>query len=188
MLKPERHVSEADYLEGELTAETKHEYLGGDVYAMTGASDRHNLIIGNLYSIIRVQSQGTGCQLFTSDMKVRLEHLREAYYYYPDLMLACDPDDREPYFRSKPCLLIEVLSESTARVDCREKRLAYTLIPTLRDYVLVHQTECKVEHYWLDDQNEWQYQTLTEGALPLACREISLSLEAIYEEISVDVD
>lgn len=87
------HLSVDDYLEGERQSEVRHEYIGGEVYGMVGASDRHNLIAGNLFAVLRPLVRGTPCQLFMADMKVHLSVAGEDAFYYPDLMLACDPTD-----------------------------------------------------------------------------------------------
>jgi Uma2 family endonuclease len=78
-------------------------------------------------------------------MKVRLEIGGQTLFYYPDLLLSCDKTDREPYFCRSPCLIVEVLSESTERIDRREKLLAYQRLPSLREYLLVAQDRVHVE-------------------------------------------
>ena len=129
---PPRHfIGEQEYLDGELHGELRHEYIDGQVYAMTGASRAHGLIVNALAYALTPGARRKQCQLFTSDMKVRLKVGGKTLFYYPDLVLSCDPDDREPYFSRSPCLIIEVLSESTARIDRREKLLAYQTLPSL---------------------------------------------------------
>ena len=103
------HLSIDDYLAAEEGADIRHEYIDGERYAMTGTSDRHGLIVGNLYAFLRPLLRGTPCQLFANDMKVRLRIADQDIFYYPDLLLSCDPDDRETYYRRNPCLLVEVL-------------------------------------------------------------------------------
>ena len=102
---PRNRLSVLDYLAGEDGAEIRHEYIDGQLYAMTGASDRHGLITGNILAALRPLIRGTPCQLFANDMKVRLNISRQDIFYYPDLLLSCDPTDRETYYRSRPCLL-----------------------------------------------------------------------------------
>lgn len=174
-------LSVEDYLAGEAVSEQRHEYIDGEVYAMTGASDRHGLIVSNLVAALRPLIRGQGCQLFSNDMKVRLRIAGQDIFYYPDLLLSCAEDDRETYFRTKPCILIEVLSESTERTDRREKFLSYTTLPSLRDYLLVSQTQRQVWHY--RRSRAWEAEVVTEGELRFDCLEISLALAAIYEEI-----
>lgn len=127
------------YLEGEQHGEVRHEYLAGQVYAMVDASDRHNLIRGNLMFALHQATRGDPCQVFMSDMKLRIDSAGKTYFYYPDIMVYCDPDDRERYWRTLPKLIVEVLSESTELIDRREKRLAYIQLDSLDDYLLVEQ-------------------------------------------------
>lgn len=127
------------YLAGEETSEMRHEYVGGEIYAMVGGSDKHNLIAGNLFAALHGHLRGSPCQIFQFDMKVRLYVAGEQMFYYPDVFVSCRVDDRAAYWREQPCLIIEVLSETTARIDRREKLLAYREITTLEDYLLVEQ-------------------------------------------------
>jgi Uma2 family endonuclease len=184
-IKPDQNwISIDDYLQGEMTSETRHEYVGGDVYAMVGASDRHNIIAGNLFAALRPHTRGTTCQLFIADMKVRVD-LKMAgieAFYYPDLMLACEPEDREPYYRTKPCMLVEVLSEATQRIDRREKFLSYTRIDSLQEYVLIHQDQKQVEVFRRD--KDWEVRTLIDGDLDIQCMgDVKVPLAHIYEDI-----
>jgi Uma2 family endonuclease len=170
-----------DYLAGEEGGDIRHEYIDGQVYAMTGASDRHGLITGNIFAVLRPLLRGTPCQLFANDMKVRLNINQQDLFYYPDLLLSCDPTDRETYYRSKPCLLIEVLSDSTARLDSREKRFAYQTLPSLREYLLVSQTHREVQMF--RRQEEWVLETCRAGQVRLDCLEFDLPLDLIYEDV-----
>lgn len=105
----------------------------------------------------------------------------KAIFYYPDLLLSCDPTDRETYYRSKPCLLIEVLSDSTARMDSREKRLAYQTLPSLRKYLLVSQAHRAVQIF--RRQNEWAPEIHQAGQVRLDCLGFDLPLDLIYEDV-----
>lgn len=131
------HVTVEDYLAAEEHSEVRHEYLGGVVYAMSGATRRHNSVAGNLYMSLRQHLQGGGCRVYMSDVRVNLAWQDDQYFYYPDLVVTCDPRDNHPRFVRHPVLLIEVLSDSTRRVDQREKLFAYRTIESLQEYVLV---------------------------------------------------
>ncbi|MEZ5581791.1 MAG: Uma2 family endonuclease [Candidatus Competibacteraceae bacterium] len=109
-------LSPQDYLDGELHSDIKHEYVAGYVYAMTGANEPHNLITGNLFAALHFHLRGKLCRVFINDMKVRTE----AAFYYPDIMVCCDPDDTETYYKTHPTLIIEVLSPTTERADTLE--------------------------------------------------------------------
>ena len=133
------YVSVEDYLLSERTSAVRHEYLGGLVYAMAGETRAHNQITGNLYFSIRQHLSGKPCQLYMSDIRVNFDLRGDEYYYYPDLVVTCDKRDTHKRFVQHPKLIIEVLSESTERVDKREKFFAYTSIKSLEEYVLVAQ-------------------------------------------------
>ena len=174
-------LSVDDYLAAEDGAEIRHEYIDGEIYAMTGASDRHGLITLNLATFLRPQLRGTPCQLFVNDMKVRLKIADQDIFYYPDLVLSCDPDDREIYYRRYPCLLVEVLSDSTARLDRREKFFAYQTIPSLQEYILIEQNCRAVEIHRRD--RGWALERITEGSVRIECLDVEVSLETLYEDV-----
>ena len=129
-------LSVEDYLAGEPASEVRHEYLGGVVYAMAGASIEHNIISGNIYSSLRSHLRGKPCGAFMADVKLRLEFVSDDVFYYPDVMVACDPRDTDKFYKRFPKVLIEVMSESTERIDRREKRWSYQQIETRRAFAL----------------------------------------------------
>ena len=179
---PQPNISVEDYLAGEQHAEVRHEYIHGQVYAMTGASDRHGLIVNAMAFALTAAARRKGCQLFSSDMKLRLELGGNTIFYYPDLLLSCDPQDRDPYFRRAPCMIVEVLSASTARIDRREKLLAYQSLPSVQAYVLVEQDLKRVELY--RRSHHWQVEYFEQGEIPLDCLDMALPVSEIY----IDVD
>jgi Uma2 family endonuclease len=171
-----------DYLAGEKDGEMRHEYLDGKVYAMTGASRRHGLITGALYASLRPKARVHGCQLFSNDMKVRIELHGKTFFYYPDLVLACDPDDREDdYYLTRPCLIIKVLSETTERTDRREKLLSYVALPSLKEYILVPQQKRMIECY--RRVNDWLPEEHEAGEFTVDCLDARISVEAVYEDV-----
>ena len=174
-----RPVTVEEYLAGEQDGEVRHEYVAGHVYAMTGASARHALIVGAFFAAMLPRVRERGCQLFTNDMKVHIRSGGEEFFYYPDLLLSCDPDDRADYYRERPCLIVEVLSEATARIDRREKLYAYTTIPSLRDYLLVAQDRRQVDHYRRVG-DDWRHEVHTEGQVHLDCLDLDVTLDEIY--------
>jgi len=177
-------VTVEEYLEGELRAETKHEYLGGLVYAMAGASEAHNVIAANLMGMLHAQLRGKACQPFGSDMKVRLQTLGDTYFYYPDAMVACDPSDSGRGWRERPAVLFEILSVETRRLDEREKRFAYLQISSLQAYVRIEQAgaEAVVERR---ASGKWQSERLAGLDAILRLPEIaaSLPLAELYERL-----
>lgn len=178
---PKQPISVADYLASEQHSEIRHEYLDGLVYAMAGASRAHGLIVNALAYALTPAARRKGCQLFTSDMKLRLEIGGKTLFYYPDLLLSCDPKDNDTYFSRTPCLLIEVLSESTARIDRREKLLAYQTLPSLEAYLLVEQDAKRVELY--RRSKHWQVEYIEQGDIPLPCLDTVLAVADVYADI-----
>jgi len=174
-------VSVEDYLEGEKTSELRHEFIDGQLYAMGGASRAHGLISNALAFALTPAARRKGCQLLTSGMKVRLDFSGQQVFYYPDLMLSCDPTDRDAYICNRPCLIIEILSPSTERVDRREKRWSYQTLPSLLEYVLVAQDRPQIEIY--RRANQWQAEIFTSGELHLECLDMNVSLHEVYQDI-----
>ena len=134
--EPVRYITEEEYLEGEQLAEVKHEYFDGQVFAMAGASDGHELVAGNIFAALLAHLRGKGCRVFKSDMKLRLQFRGKTLHYYPDIMVACDLADKNPLYRERPRLLIEVLSEDWKK-DVVEKAATYPRIETLEEYVTI---------------------------------------------------
>jgi Uma2 family endonuclease len=106
--------------------------------------------------------------------------------YYPDVMVVCDRTDSDPYIKQKPCLLIEVLSPSTALLDRREKLFNYQKLESLQEYVLVSQSEVKVELYRRDNDGGWLVQSLgTADNLYLQSIDLAIALSEIYEDVEL---
>ena len=182
---PFERISVDDYLLGEQQTDIKHEYLDGQVVAMGGASRAHGLLVMSLSALLLPAARQKHCQLFAADMKLRLDHDGASYFYYPDLVLSCDPADRDPLFVRTPCLLVEVLSPSTERIDTREKLFAYRLLPSLREYLLLRQDTLHAELYQRRDDGGWTHQRLKQpdDAFSLLCLQVSVSLRDIYADI-----
>ena len=175
-----------DYLEGEQHTDIKHEYRGGQIVAMGGASDRHGLIGLSLAALLHPHARSKAWQLFMGDMKVRVDHDGDSYFYYPDLLLSCNPADKEhAYYRRHPCLLVEVLSPTTERIDTREKLLAYRLLPSLREYLLLRQDRVKADLYKMGDEGRWQHlvYTQTDDTLALRCLDVAVRLRDVYVDV-----
>ena len=148
---------------------------------MGEASRSHSLIVNALAFSLTPAARKKHCQLFTSDMKLRLNIADKTVFYFPDLLLSCAPDDRQPYFSSRPCLIVEVLSDSTERIDRREKLLAYQTLPSLQEYLLVAQNARRVEVY--RRTNDWKAEYFDAGEIRLDCLESSVSVDAIYADV-----
>lgn len=166
----------ADYLEGEKASQTKHEYVHGEVWAMAGASRIHGTITMNLGLALTAAVRKKGCDAYASDMKFKVD---DNTYYYPDFMICCNESPDE-YFYDKPCVVIEVISKSTARIDQNEKRYAYTNNESLQLYLLVDSRKQAVRAYYRTKQG-WQERVFAEHeSVPIPCADSELSLEEIY--------
>jgi Uma2 family endonuclease len=175
-------LSHKDYLEGELESDIRHEFYEGYVYAMAGAGVKHNIISLNLATQLRQKARGTDCQTFMADMKLYIPEKNR--FYYPDILLACDPNDNDEYYRKNPCLIIEVLSESTESIDRREKFRSYQAIASVQEYLLVSQEKMQVELYRRTGK-DWQYFLLknVEDILHINCLNLDISMLDIYEDV-----
>jgi Uma2 family endonuclease len=186
MRSPIYLMSSSEYLEAEVKSEIRHEYVDGEIFAMAGGSRNHNRICGNIYSQLRTHLRATKCEVFMSDMKVWLKSLRQnkMIFYYPDILVTCNPQDRDPFLVDRPCLIIEVLSPSTEMIDKREKLVNHKTISSLQEYVLISQDQIKVEVYRQDIQGNWTKETLEQdGELYLNSIDITLKMTDIYEDI-----
>ncbi len=180
-------ITEAEYLALEKNAPVRHEYVDGQRYAMAGAADKHNRVAMNIGFHLRRQTRGTTCATYMNDMKLRMENGR--YQYYPDVMLCCDPTDNpDPYYRERPCVLVEVLSPNTFSTDKREKLLNYQRNPSVRYYLIVSPEQVQVDYYQRNAQGQWEQALLESGEiLSMRCgdRKLQLTLANIYEDMGM---
>lgn len=178
-----RFVTVEEYLDGERRSDVKHEYVDGEVYAMAGASWGHSQAAGNFFGELRAHLRGGPCKAFISDMKVRLKISQQDLFYYPDVVVTCDPRDTDDYFLRFPKLIIEVLSPTTARLDRREKFQAYTALPGLEEYVLVSQEEPQVTIFRRRTHWEPEHTFGLEATLHLESVDFTLPLRVLYENV-----
>lgn len=170
-----------DYLIAEANSPIRHEYMGGYVFAMAGASEEHNIIAGNLYASLRPHLRGSSCRVFMSDMKVKIQ---DDIFYYPDLLVTCNREDNHRYFKTQPNLIIEVLSESTETTDRREKLMNYQTLESLKEYVLISQNQMQVEVYRQDTSGNWTVQILgKDNDLTLESVGLTVTMAQIYEDV-----
>ena len=154
------YISEQDYLDNEKIRETKHEYFDGEVFSMAVASRSHQRLTTNTLVAIANHLKDTLCEAFSSDMKVRADNGKK--YFYPDVVVSCTKGDSHSHFEESPCLIIEVLSNLTRKLDKTLKRLVYQNIPSLEEYILIEQDRVEVQvfrkahgwqstYYYIDD-------------------------------------
>lgn len=140
-LESPSRISVDDYLAFEQTSKIRHDLVDGCLYAMTGASDRHEELTANLLAILHSHLKGSGCRVYGSNLKIRIGD----DFLYPDLFVRCATERGDPFFKTDPTLVVEVLSPSTQEYDRGDKRLAYQSLATLQEYVLVAQDTPAVE-------------------------------------------
>jgi len=177
-------VSPEDYLAGELLASTRSEYLQGEVYAMAGANDSHVTINVNLITIIKTHLRGSACKPYINDMKVRIGE--DEAFYYPDLLVCCDPADHQRnHFKQAPLLIIEILSTSTEAYDRGDKFAFYRQLASLQEYVLVNTRSYRVEVFRRNAQHRWELFTFfgAEASMELASIGLTCSLLDVYEDV-----
>ncbi|MDZ4835150.1 MAG: Uma2 family endonuclease [Candidatus Melainabacteria bacterium] len=162
MAEPDKtsRLSAEDYLELEgRESSVRHEYVRGKIFAMTGATDAHNIICGNLFVALHAFIRGSGCFVYINDMKVRIEVADS--FYYPDIMVTCESFNAKSVFKQSPRLIVEVLSPSTKQIDRREKLVAYQQLSSLMQYVVVYQNRMLIEVNQRNPEGEFELTRLT---------------------------
>jgi Uma2 family endonuclease len=178
-------ISPEEYLEGEKWAQIRHEYVDGRVFAMAGTSVDHNRIAGNIFGELLVRLRGSRCEPFMNDVKVRIPEPANVYYY-PDVLLACDPSDNAKYYRQRPAYVFEVISPDTERTDRREKALAYREIPGIKGYIILEQDEIQAT-VMRPGPSGWKTEMLCglDAMLTFPDLKIEIPLSRIYERTAL---
>ena len=174
-----------EYLARERKALTKSEYRNGQVYALPGASRKHNIIAVHVSGELYIQLKERSCEIYTNDMRVKVSSA--GLYTYPDVVVVCEePQFEDTHFDTllNPTVLIEVPSPSTAAYDRGEKFASYQKLDSLCEYVLISQDRIRVEHYLRQEQT-WdltEFHSLSDvfRLVSIACE---LSLQAIYAKV-----
>lgn len=170
------HITVEEYLEGEMQAELRHEYIYSEVHAMADATIAHNVITTNVARGIGNAAEIGDCRTYSSDMKIRVS---EQVFYSPDVMLVCE-DPANDYFETQPCVIVEVLSETSARNALFEKRLAYTELSSLQFYLLVDSRKRKVTGFYRTVQGWEERKFSIEDLICIPRVNAELSFEQIY--------
>lgn len=188
-LKPKHRLSFEDWLEGERAClEGRSEYLGGEVFAMTGASVEHNAIVVNIARELSIQMKGRPCQVYANDLKVRICPADAGKY--PDLIAICGAHEFQDGRRDvllNPSLIVEILSDSTEAYDRGDKFGIYRQIPSLREYLLVSQHRVQVELYSRGEDGRWtlsDYSALGDS-VPLPSVGCTLALAEVYDKLDL---
>ncbi len=182
--KSKFYIFPKNYLEGEQVSPIKHEYRRGQVSAMVGAKKPHIVIAGNLVTLFNNYLDNTPCIVLNSDIKVRLEEAD--CYYYPDVAVTCDERDINSTedFILYPILIVEVLSKSTEAFDKGEKFADYQTSPSLREYVLINQSQMSLECFRLSESGSWVSQTYKQGSeVYFASIDFRCDIASIYRKV-----
>ena len=182
-------VSQEAYLVMERASDTKHEYFKGEVFAMSGASWEHNLIVKNINTLILPHLKGKPCDMFGSDLRIHIPE--NTLYTYPDFSIICDKPEINELEKDtvvKPSVIIEVLSKSTKDYDRGSKFMLYRSIKTLNEYITVDSLSVSVEIYTRKPDNSW---VLTEfkqlhDRFVISTIELTLQLKDVYEDVNIE--
>ena len=180
------YMTVEEYLEFEERSTTRHEYINGVVHAMCGASLAHNRIVTRLHLALEKRLGGGPCEIFLQDLKLKVESDADNLFYYPDVMVACDKQGWGEHFIHNPKLVIEVLSPTTQSIDLREKALSYKRLPSVEEYVVVAQKECRVTVYRRAERWEPQIYSGPEAMLELRSVGLTVPLDEVYRTALAD--
>lgn len=184
---PVARMSYAEYLAFEATSSTKHEFINGEIYAMAGGSIQHGAIAVAVSTALSIALRDRPCRVLSSDVRVRSK--ATGMSTYPDVTVVCqaievDPDDEQGVLN--PTVIVEVLSDSTEAYDRGAKAAHYRRIPSLREYVLISQSEPLIEVYRRNDRNKWELaaeaRTSERAELTSCGGPITLDVDAIYRD------
>lgn len=175
-----------EYLELERQAEYKSEYVNGEIFAMSGASEEHNLIVMNVAAALHTQFLGRPCKVYASDMRVKVSPT--GLYTYPDVVAVCEDAQLEDAHLDtllNPTLLIEVLSSSTEAYDRGEKAEHYRRLPSLAEYLLISQDKPHLEHYRRQADERWLLSEASQlhAVISLPAIDCTLRLAAVYDRV-----
>ncbi len=186
--QPRARLTAAAYLDWEAAQPERHEFVDGEVYAMTGARLAHNVIAGNAFAFLRDRLRGTPCRVYMADVKLHVEAADA--YLYPDVMVSCEArdrtSDREVAIRW-PWLVIEVLSEATAAYDRGRKFALYRQVPTLTHYLLVEQSRPSADLYVRNAEGLWVLHPLAVGdVMRVPERGIEWPVATLFDDVDFD--
>lgn len=183
---PQPYLSPEHYLAIERRAETKSEYFAGEMFAMSGASEPHNVVTVNVSGELRALLRGRPCRSYASDMRVKVS--ATGLYTYPDVVVVCGErlfDDEQRDTLTNPTVIIEVLSPSTELDDRGKKFEMYSRLESLTDYILVSQDKPRVEHYARQGDRNWLLSVADDlqAVLTIASIACTMPLSDIYENV-----
>ncbi len=186
---PKIYLTPADYLAFERQSDIKHEYFRGELFAMAGASRQHVRIAVNATIVLGNQLRGRGCDIFSSDMRVKVSPT--GLYTYPDLAVVCGRprfEDKELDTLLNPTLIVEILSKSTEAYDRGEKFAQYRTLETLTDYLLISQDRPHIERFTRQEGGLWLLSESIglDAMMPIESIQCQLPLAEVYDRVEFD--
>ena len=184
--QPVSYVSPEEYLEFERKAETKHEYVCGEILDMAGGTPQHGYIATNIATALVQLLNSRNCWVFNSDVRVSVRW--GELITYPDVSVVCGQpkytDERRDTL-TNPILIAEVLSPSTRNFDRGDKSRLYRMLPSLSEFILVEQAPTEVEHWRRLSSGSWEVSAITDrhASLHLVSLSCDLSIEAVYRNV-----
>ncbi len=181
------YISNEEYLEGEKKSDIRHEYIRGEVFAMTGASDKHITITSNILVLLKLFLKGKKCRVYPIEMKARIDS--EDCFFYPDILVTCDEKDKGfGYFKKSPKLIAEVLSPSTEAFDRGKKFAYYRNIPTLEEYALISQDKKSAEVFRKNESGHWTLFPFGENEnVELHSIDFFCNIDELYEDVDFEL-
>lgn len=189
-LPQKEYISEEEYLTAERESLEKHEYFDGEIFQMSGASDKHNTINGNAFASLHFQLKKRNCKAYQSDMRVHIP--KTGLYTYPGIVVVCGKPEflSDEYLDTltNPILIIEVLSDSTEGYDKGVKFDNYRSLDSLREYVLISQNSKRVIRYTKQTDGSWNLMDFIGDTteIELSSIECTLLFEDIYDKVEFE--
>src|SRR5262249_3085598 len=186
---PKPYITPEEYLDIERKSDYKSEYFDGEMVAMTGASEKHNLIVTNVIRELSLQLKDHPCRVYPSDMRVKIP--KPSSYTYPDVVVVCEESKFDDNYRDtllNPILVVEVLSESTESYDRGRKFIRYRRIESLMEYILIAQDDYRVEQFVRQQNNKWLLSEIQgiDTTVKLNSINSELQLREIYHKVTID--
>jgi Uma2 family endonuclease len=176
------HLTVEEYLQLELESVDHHEYLAGQVYPTVANSEKRKIITANILTRLRGHLLGKNCRVFSSEMKIKIQILD--VFYHPDICVTCDLSDREKLFKVNPCLIVEIISPETERLHRNEKLMNYQQIKSLDEYVLISETDKKVDIYRKYNHQTWFLeQFIATDIMKLSSVGLEMAIAEVYEDV-----
>ena len=173
-----------EYLEMEKDSVEKHGYYKGEIFAMAGAGNRHNIIFSNIFGNLFIALKGKNCRPYGSDMRIHIPE--NSLFTYPDISIICgeiktSKEDEDT--ATQPTAIIEILSPSTKNYDRGVKFMLYRAIPTLKEYFLIDAESIHVEHFAINKEGLWQLKEYSkpEENIFAESASVQLAVEDIYD-------